>query len=123
MRASSHMRSRARQLRKSATVSEQRIWNWLRNRTFSGFKFRRQVPIGRYVVDFYCPALRLAIELDGKHHETAWMSEYDEERSMYLSSRGIDVVRIANELLARDSLLAEQVIEAALVRRIEEISR
>src|SRR5687768_13220114 len=110
MRVSSHMRSRARDLRRSATVSEQRIWNWLRNRSFDGIKFRRQVPIGRFVIDFYCPALKLAIELDGHHHETTWMGEYDGERTVYLRSHGIEVVRITNELLARDSFMAEQVI-------------
>lgn len=83
------------------TVSEQRLWNWLRNRTFGGFKFRRQVPAGRYVLDFYCPALKLAIEVDGQHHETPWTAEYDDERTRYLQSQGIDVVRITNKLLAR----------------------
>ncbi|HEX8411793.1 MAG TPA: endonuclease domain-containing protein [Thermoanaerobaculia bacterium] len=119
MRVSSHVRNRARGLRRSATVSEQRIWNWLRNRTFRGFKFRRQVPIGHYVVDFYSPSLKLVIELDGKHHETVWMSEYENKRTAYLRSRGIEVVRITNELLARDSFMAEQVIDAAIRLRSE----
>jgi very-short-patch-repair endonuclease len=84
------------------TISEQRLWNWLRNRTFGGFKFRRQTPIGRYVVDFYCAALKLAIEVDGQQHETPWMAGYDDERTRYLESQGIEVVRIANKLLATD---------------------
>jgi len=56
---SDHMRDRARQLRHAPTVSEQRLWNWLRNRTFAGFKFRREEPIGPYVADFYCARLKL----------------------------------------------------------------
>ena len=123
MRSSLHMRNRARQLRKTSTVSEQRIWNWLRNRTFRGFKFRRQVAIGAYVVDFYCVALKLAIELDGHHHESVWMADYDAKRSLYLSSRHIEIVRITNQLVARDSLMAEQVIEAAIEQRVVELSR
>jgi very-short-patch-repair endonuclease len=99
------------------TVSEQRLWNWLRNRTFGGFKFRRQAPVGRYVLDFYCPALRLAIEVDGQHHETQGMAEYDGERSRYLQSQGIEVVRIANKLLASDSLMAEDILHHAIAKR------
>jgi len=101
------------------TVSEQRLWNWLRNRTFGGFKFRRQAPVGRYVLDFYCPALKLAIEVDGQHHQTPWMAEYDDARALYLQAQGIEVVRIANELLATDSLTAEQVLQHAIVARCE----
>src|SRR5687767_8055899 len=117
MRASSHMRSRAKELRKAPTLSERRIWNWLRNRTFGGLKFRRQFPIGRYVIDFYCPALQLAIELDGHQHETPWMAEYDSERTRFLQKHGIEVLRIANELLARDSFTVEQILEDAIARR------
>ena len=99
------------------TVSEQRLWNWLRNRTFGGFKFRRQAPIGRYVLDFYCPALKLAVEVDGQHHETPWMGEYDDERTCYLQSQGIEVVRIANKLLATDPLSAARILEHAIATR------
>lgn len=117
-RASAHMRERARQLRKSLTISEQRLWNWLRNRTFGGFKFLRQVPIGPYVVDFYCAQLKLVVEVDGHHHDTAWMSESDSARSQFLSTRGIEVVRVTNELLARDSWTAEEVLQAAIEQRV-----
>ena len=110
------MRGRAKQLRRAMTANERRIWNWLRRRTFHGFKFRRQVPIGPYVVDFYCPALKLAVEVDGQHHETVWMAEYDDARTDYLRKRGIDVVRITNKLLATDSLSAEATIQYAIER-------
>src|SRR5581483_120614 len=74
---SSRLRSNAKRLRKRNTLAEQRIWSRLRSRRFGRFKFRRQHPIGRYILDFYCPELKLAIELDGSQHETAWMAEYD----------------------------------------------
>lgn len=118
---SAHMRDRAKQLRKSLTISEQRLWNWLRKRTFLGFKFRRQAPIGHFVADFYCPELKLVIEVDGRHHETIDMSEYDSERTLYLRGRGVEVVRVTNELIARDSLTAEQVIQWAIETRSAEL--
>jgi very-short-patch-repair endonuclease len=116
------MRERAKQLRRTSTVSEQRLWNWFRNRSFDGFKFRRQVPIGAYVVDFYCARLRLAVEVDGQHHDTLEMSDYDSARSLFLQSRGIEVVRITNQLLACDSFMAEEVIRDAITRRADELS-
>ena len=111
------MRSRARELRRSMTLSERRLWNWLRNRTVGGCKFRRQMPIGPYVVHFYCAELKLAIEVDGRQHEAFWTAEYDAERTFYLESIGIEVVRVANELIARDAVTAEQVITAAIAAR------
>jgi len=111
------MRSRARALRRTLTISERRLWNWLRNRTFGGFKFRRQEPVGRYVVDFYCAELKFVLEVDGAQHETEWMSEHDSERTLFLQSRGIEVMRITNEMIARDSLSAEEVIRSAIISR------
>ena len=123
MPVSLHMRNRAKELRKTMTVSERRLWNWLRNRSFSGFKFRRQVPVGPYVLDFYCPALKLGIEVDGRHHETSWLAEYDGQRAAYLHSKNIAVVRVPNVVLATDSLTVEQVIGDAIARRLEALSR
>jgi very-short-patch-repair endonuclease len=111
------MRSRAKDLRRAMTVSEQRLWNWLRNRTFDGAKFRRQVPVGPYVLDFYCPAVRLAIEVDGAQHQSVWMFGYDDERTAFLRSRGIEIVRIANEQLAKDSRTVEDIIHEAIAQR------
>jgi very-short-patch-repair endonuclease len=112
------MRDRARQLRQSATLSERRMWNWLRNRSFDGFKFRRQVPVGRYVLDFYCASLKLAIELDGRQHDMLGVALHDDERSAYLQSHGIEVVRIENELLAKDAEMVEAIIKYAIAQRV-----
>src|SRR5256885_4300103 len=92
----------ARDMRKSPMRSEDRIWSWLRARRFCGYKFRRQYVIGSYVLDFYCAELKLAIEIDGKHHDTAWMAEHDTARTIALSKRGIEVVRISTALIVRD---------------------
>jgi very-short-patch-repair endonuclease len=67
---------------------------------FEGAKFRRQVPFDRYVVDFYCHAAKLAVELDGKQHE--WFSDYDVGRSEVLERLGLRVVRFTNEEVCGD---------------------
>ena len=84
----------ARLLRKQPTKAEEILWRCLRGSRFHGAKFRRQVPIDRYVVDFYCHAAKLVVELDGKQHE--WFTDYDAERTKVLESRGIRVIRFAN---------------------------
>jgi len=61
--------TRARYLRKNATDCERILWCHLRNRNFANYKFRRQHPIDRYILDFYCPEMRLAVELDGGDHD------------------------------------------------------
>ena len=106
-------------MRHEPTRAEDRIWFWLRDRRCGGYKFRRQTPIGHYIVDFYCAELKLVIELDGRHHETAWMSDYDGERSRELQERGLRVLRIPNELLIRNSILVGEQIQAV----IAELSR
>jgi very-short-patch-repair endonuclease len=112
----SRRRQHARQMRRAPTRAEDRIWSWVRDRRFDGYKFKRQFPIGRYILDFYCPELKLAIEMDGQQHQTQWLAEYDGERSLELHARGIEVLRIPNELLIRDSLLAAELIRAAVKR-------
>jgi very-short-patch-repair endonuclease len=83
-------------MRRNPTRAEDRVWAWLRNRRFDGVKFRRQVPIGRYIVDFYSADVEVAIELDGTHHRSPEMNDYDGQRTAFLRGRGIEVVRIPN---------------------------
>src|SRR5712692_11728031 len=92
------LRSRTRAMRKMPTRAEGRMRSWLRDRRFLGYKFRRQHPIGNYILDFYCAELQLAIELDGSHHESSWMNEYDSTRSGHChdSSRAREFVAIAS---------------------------
>jgi len=84
--------SQARYLRKNATPSERILWRHLRNRTLSGHKFRRQHPIDRYVLDFYCPEARLAIELDGGQHAEDGAAAYVMLASTH--ERALDIVPI-----------------------------
>ena len=90
----------ARALRKRMTPAERRLWAVLRDGRLSGAKFRRQYPAGRFVLDFYCRAAMLAIEIDGEIH--THQSEYDEARTAYLESYGIRVIRFRNEDVLHD---------------------
>jgi very-short-patch-repair endonuclease len=116
---SSRMRVNARELRRTQTPAEYKVWWWLRDRTL-GCKFRRQVPMGAYVLDFYCAELRLAIELDGPQHEDVAINEYDSARTVFLHERGIEVVRMPNELIDGDGENGISCIKRAIARRAAE---
>ena len=87
----------SRELRQSSTEAEKLLWERLRNRKLNGLKFRRQHPIDKYIVDFYCHEKQLVIELDGKIHEN--QKEYDEYRTYVINQLGIRGFRIKNEEL------------------------
>ncbi|HEY5048894.1 MAG TPA: DUF559 domain-containing protein [Rhizomicrobium sp.] len=86
----------ARDLRNNATDAERKLWRLLRNRQLGGFRFRRQQPIGPYIVDFFCPQAQLVIELDGSQHGEEKNVSYDEARTEWLASRGYRVARFVN---------------------------
>jgi very-short-patch-repair endonuclease len=81
----------ARWLRNNMTETERRVWSRLRGRQVGGYKFRRQVPVGPYVVDFMCVSNRLAVEVDGAGHED---EESDERKTKFLRAQGYRVLRI-----------------------------
>ncbi len=117
------IRDRARHMRHEPTMNEARIWSWLRNHRFGNLKFRRQHPIGDYIVDFYCHELKLAIEIDGRQHECAGAAAMDDDRTLVLQGYGIAIVRISNRLIATDPPLAAETIEWAVERARESIRR
>ena len=86
----------ARRLRREQTDEEQQLWRALRAGRFAGFKFRRQHPAGKYFLDFYCPAARLAVELDGFQHGSPQARQRDEARERFLAVEDIEVVRFWN---------------------------
>jgi very-short-patch-repair endonuclease len=89
---------------------EVRLWNRLR-RSPSGVRFRRQHPIGPYVADFYCPAAKLVIEVDGLVHDFADQAEHDDRRGAYMHALGLEVVRIsARDVLADVDAIAQSLI-------------
>ena len=81
------------------TAAECVLWQSLKGRQLVGKKFRRQMSIGRYIVDFYCPEARLVIELDGESHFSITMEEYEVERTRYLELEGLKVIRFENKEL------------------------
>lgn len=87
IRASRPIRQRARELRQELTPAERKLWAALRNKKLNGLKFRRQHPIDRFIVDFYCAAHKLVVEVDGDIHDT--QPERDAERSALLEQQGI----------------------------------
>ena len=88
--------SRDGYLRKNATDYERILWGHRRNRNFGEYKFRRQHPIDRYILDFYCPAAKLAIELDGSGHDSHARVIHDQARDSFLAAQGITVIRFWN---------------------------
>lgn len=86
----------ARNLRKNQTAQESKIWEILRNHKMGNLKFRRQYPIGEYIVDFVCKEIKLIIEIDGGQHNTPEGIELDNSRTLYLESRGYKVLRFWN---------------------------
>jgi very-short-patch-repair endonuclease len=90
---SSNQRSRARTMRGAPTDSELRLWRLLRDRRLSGFKFRRQVPVGPYIIDFLCVGAKLIVKADAFQHAE---SPRDKVRDAYLESQGWKVLRFSN---------------------------
>ena len=90
------LKKRRRELRNQATPAESELWKMLKKSQLKGRKFRRQHSIGPYVVDFYCPAEQLAVELDGASHDDPAREDYDEGRTDFLRRHGTRVVRFEN---------------------------
>ncbi|MEX0723899.1 MAG: endonuclease domain-containing protein [Gracilimonas sp.] len=89
------MRSFARKLRKNMTLSEVLLWQQIRKRKL-GVQFHRQVPMDRFIVDFYCHELMLAIEIDGSSHDNPTKKALDEKRQKILEAHGVQFIRISD---------------------------
>ncbi len=94
------LEARARELRHKMTPVEQALWQALKDKQLDGLKFRTQHPIGQFILDFYCPARKIAIEVDGAIHES--QKDSDATRSEYLQTHGYRVIRFSNEQVLRD---------------------
>jgi len=90
------VKEKRRALRKEMPPAEVILWNILRGKSLSGFKFRRQYSIGPYIVDFYCSQLKLAIEIDGESHVVEGAETRDRERQAFIESKGVHVLRFTN---------------------------
>jgi very-short-patch-repair endonuclease len=96
------VRDRARSLLRSSTPAEHKLWMRLRNRQLHNFKFRRQQPIGQYIVDFFFLERRLVVELEGGWHAEDVKQIEDEHRTAYLQSQGYTVLRFWNNEITED---------------------
>ena len=105
--------SHARDLRRNQTSAEELLWARLRNRQLEGYKFRRQVPLGRFIVDFACYDARLVVEVDGGQH--AERTSEDLARTAWLESRGFRVLRFWNNEVMENP-------DGVLVRILEELT-
>ena len=114
------LQENARNLRKNQTEAETLLWSKLISRQLSGLKFRRQYPIGHYILDFYCIEGHLAIEIDGGQHSEDKNYVKDEFRTTYLKGKGIQVIRFWNNdvLEHLEDVISE--IEATLVEILAE---
>ena len=99
-RAPPPVQQRAKALRREQSPIERKLWARLRQKQLYGLKFRRQHPIGRFIVDFYCPAHKLIVEIDGRSHDERLA--YDGERTAWLESQGYRVIRFTNEQVVRE---------------------
>jgi very-short-patch-repair endonuclease len=109
-----HLLKNARKLRQTATDAEQLLWQLLRNRQVNHAKFRRQHPMGQYILDFYCHPLKLAIELDGSQHNEPEQQQYDEQRTLWLNQQGIQVLRFWNNQVLLETEAVMDVIYGAV---------
>jgi len=95
-------RAAAKKLRANTTPHERALWRALKELPVEGTHFRRQAPIGPYVVDFFCPARRLTVELDGGHHNDDATAARDSERQAWLEQQGYRVIRFWNSEVTGD---------------------
>jgi very-short-patch-repair endonuclease len=112
---SERVNAAARALRRTETPTEQLLWAALRGRRLNGLKFRRQHPVGPFVLDFYCPERKLVVELDGAVHDGPLEQEQDAYRTFYLAAYGYRVLRFRNdEVLLNLPVVLERIATAAL---------
>jgi very-short-patch-repair endonuclease len=89
-------------LRRSMSKAEVLLWTHLSRKQMAGYKFRRQYGLDQYVIDFYCPKLKLAIEIDGPSHVEKGAGEYDNTRQSYIEALGIRFLRFRNDKVHED---------------------
>jgi very-short-patch-repair endonuclease len=95
--ASGSIYEKAKKLREQMTGAENVFWETVRNNQLNGLKFRRQHPLGIYILDFYCHKHLLAIELDGGYHQSLIQKDLDAERDHFLIEQGLQILRFKNE--------------------------
>ncbi len=111
---------RRKDLRKKSTKAEKILWEYLRNRNLAGFKFKQQYSVDVFIIDFYCPKVKLGIEVDGEVHFTEEAKNYDENRSGFLSDFGIEIIRFCNDDIYNNLKVVLNTIEDKL-KKLEKL--
>jgi very-short-patch-repair endonuclease len=105
-----HLKQTRKNLRNELTPAEATLWKYIQNSNVDGKKFRRQHSVGNYILDFYCPSEKLAIELDGSIHDDYAAQCYDKERTQFLNQKGIRVIRFNNhQIFESEELILEAI--------------
>jgi very-short-patch-repair endonuclease len=110
-KVSRELQERARELRRNMTPAEKMLWEQVRHNRLNGLQFRRQQIIGSYIVDFYCHAKALVVEVDGDIHDS--QQDYDAERDSYLMTRGFQILRVSNDDVKENLIAVLQKISDA----------
>jgi very-short-patch-repair endonuclease len=100
----------ARAMRKQPTDAERKLWGILRCKQLTGYRFRRQRPVAGFILDFYCPLRRLAVEVDGGQHADDDAAEYDRNRTARLNELGVRVLRFWDQDVLREPEIAAEEI-------------
>jgi very-short-patch-repair endonuclease len=115
-------KSLRQKLRNDTTDAEEKLWQALRKSQILGYKFTRQYGVGKYILDFYCSVLRLAVELDGSQHMEIQRYKYDEERTNFLNSHNITVIRFFdNEVFNNLPGVLEKIVQTIKYLQINNI--
>jgi very-short-patch-repair endonuclease len=113
------LKDKARTLHDNMTDAEQKLWYHLRRKQIENIQFYRQRPIGNYIVDFYAPTIKLIIEIDGAQHAEINNAIYDEDRTQYLNSLGLNVIRFNNLQILNEIVSVLQVIHQSILPALE----
>ncbi|MFD1316118.1 endonuclease domain-containing protein [Namhaeicola litoreus] len=97
-----HLTQKRKFLRNNSTKAEIRLWQYVKNKQINGLKFRRQYSIYNFILDFYCPAKKIAIELDGEIHKNPISEQKDHQRDFLLEKLGIKVLRFENDMVFKN---------------------
>ncbi len=113
-------KERRRALRRKQTPAEKIMWSYVRNRKLDGLRFLRQYSLGPYILDFFCPEHKFAIELDGSVHTSIEAIKYDKDRESYLSALGIKTVRFKNdEMISNPTKVINSLLPLLFIREVE----
>ena len=115
-----HLKDYRKNLRNNLTPAEAALWTLLKNKQILGLRFRRQFSVNNYILDFFCPRAKLAIELDGEVHNSPEAIEHDLKRDDFLGSLDIKVLRVENKLVFENTTQVISAIETALKEQLSD---